>query len=124
MVREYQVRWEGCSSKFDTWELQSKIRKADQSAVWRWDMEMHAVFGTAKPRAGGGVSARKAIVASSNEPRRSARLKTAASQIGSTNQALQKSSSSCSKNSSANDESSLKTRSPSKLASTGTPYSP
>ena len=85
---------------------------------------MHAVFGTAKPRAGGGVSARKAIVPSSNEPRRSARLKTAASQIGSTNQALQKSSSSCSKNSSANDESSLKTRSPSKLASTGTPYSP
>ena len=109
MVREYQVRWEGCSSKFDTWELQSKIRKADP---------------TAKPRAGGGVSARKAIVPSSNEPRRSARLKTAASQIGSTNQALQKSSSSCSKNSSANDESSLKTRSPSKLASTGTPYSP
>jgi hypothetical protein len=88
MVREYQVRWEVCSSKFDTWELQAKIRQADPAAVWRWDMEMHAVCGTAKPRAGGGVSAWKAIVPSSNEPRRRARLKTAASQIGSTNQEI------------------------------------
>ena len=57
MVREYQVRWEGCSSKFDSWELQEKIQKADPAAVYRFNLEMAACFGTAKPRAGGGASA-------------------------------------------------------------------
>ncbi len=80
LVREYQVRWEGCSSKFDTWESQEKIQKADPAAVWRFNMELAACFETAKPRAGGGASAQPAIVPSSNEPRRSARLKTSASQ--------------------------------------------
>ena len=51
MIRKYQIRWEGCSSKFDTWELEDKIQKADPAAVWRWDMEMHAALGLPKPRA-------------------------------------------------------------------------
>jgi len=89
MIRKYQIRWEGCSSKFDTWELEDKIQKADPAAVWRWDMEMHAALGLPKPRAGGGVS-RKAVVPTS-EIRRSERLKT---QVSSTSSSCSKSSAS------------------------------
>jgi len=57
-----------------------KFKKLICCKVWRINMELAACFGTAKPRAGGGASAQPAIVPSSNEPRRSARLKTTASQ--------------------------------------------
>ena len=86
IVREYQVRWEGCTSKFDSWELQEKIQKADPAAVYRFNLEMAACFGTAKPRAGGGASDQQPIVPSENTsgPRRSARLKSSSNSVSNT----------------------------------------
>jgi hypothetical protein len=86
MVREYQVRWEGCSSKFDSWESQEKIQTADPAAVYRFNLEMAVCFGTKKP----GASAQQSIVPSENPsgPRRSARLKSSSNSVSNTAAAL------------------------------------